>query len=79
MQQELNESAKQLEQAKLERLAIIGQTATMVGHGLRNPLMSITGATYLLRQGLKGKLDKKSIEVLEIIEKSVRYADKIVR
>jgi len=78
MQQELNESAKQLEQAKLERLAIVGQTATMVGHDLRNPLMNITGATYLLRQGLKGKLDKKSIEALEIIEKSVRYADKIV-
>ncbi|MEM3013238.1 MAG: HAMP domain-containing sensor histidine kinase [Candidatus Bathyarchaeia archaeon] len=78
MQQEINESTKQLEQAKLERLAIVGQAATMVGHDLRNPLMSIIGATYLLRQRLEGKLDKKSIETLEIIEKSVKYADKIV-
>jgi len=77
-QSELNEKTKQLKQARIERLVAVGQAATMVGHDLRNPLMSIMGATYLLRQKLDGKLDEKSIETLEIINKGVKYSDKIV-
>jgi len=77
-QRELNESTKKLEQARLERFAAVGQTAAMVGHDLRNPLMSITGATYCLNERLKGKLDDKSEESLRVIDKGVEYSNKII-
>jgi len=34
---------------RLEKLAIIGELATMVGHDLRNPLQAITNAVYALK------------------------------
>jgi signal transduction histidine kinase len=38
---------KKLESA--EHLAVIGQTAGMVGHDIRNPLQAIVSATYLAK------------------------------
>jgi PAS domain S-box-containing protein len=63
--------------AKAERLAVIGETAAMVGHDLRNPLQGITGALYLLKQ--ESLTAEERNEMLQVIEKSVHYSDAIVK
>lgn len=63
---------------KSERLAAIGELAGMVGHDLRNPLTGIAGATYYLKTRSGPNMDKKSREMLEVIEKDVEYSNKII-
>jgi PAS domain S-box-containing protein len=74
--QELRKSQEKL--LKAQRLAAIGELAGMVGHDLRNPLTGIAGATYYLKSKLASKADKKSREMLELIEKDIEYSNKIV-
>jgi signal transduction histidine kinase len=62
-----------------ERLAAIGETATMVGHDLRNPLQGISGAVYILKQKWSSTGDQETMEMLELVESSLGYADNIVR
>jgi signal transduction histidine kinase len=45
---------------------------------LRNPLTSITGPAYYLNTKLGPELGTNEKEMLAIIEKSIRYSDKIV-
>lgn len=61
-----------------ERLAAIGELAAMVGHDLRNPLTSINTAAYYLKKRLASNMSKETREILEIIQKSVKYSDKII-
>jgi PAS domain S-box-containing protein len=70
---------KKLEErvARAERLAIIGETAAMVGHDLRNPLQGITGAVHLLKE--ESLTEKERDEMLQLIRDSVHYSDAIVR
>ncbi len=63
---------------KSERMAAIGELAGMVGHDLRNPLQGILAAAYVLKVGLRTSTDEKVRTMLEIIEKDVAYANKIV-
>lgn len=63
---------------KAERLAAIGEVAAMVGHDLRNPLTGIAGATYYLKMEFGPKMDKKTKEMLEVIEKDIEYSNKII-
>lgn len=74
---QLREMQQQL--LKAERLAAIGELAGMVGHDLRNPLTSIASAVYYLKTKLGSKVDKKTREMLKLIEKSVEYSNKIIR
>ncbi len=72
---------KQLRDA--ERLATIGQTASMVGHDIRNPLQFISGAIYLAKDEVSslpnGNKAKENLnELLEEIERGTKYINKIV-
>ena len=71
----------------VERLAAIGETATMVGHDLRNPLQAIRFAIDLQKKkngvltstGERGDADWESVDLLcDLIDEQVRYMDKIV-
>jgi PAS domain S-box-containing protein len=64
---------------KAERMAVIGETAAMVGHDLRSPLQGISGAVYVLKQKLGSTADAETIEMLGLIPSCIDYADKIVK
>jgi PAS domain S-box-containing protein len=64
---------------KSERMAAIGETAAIVGHDLRNPLQGITGALYVLKQKWARTADDETLQMLELIEGALEYADKIVK
>jgi len=68
---------------KLERLAALGELATMVGHDLRNPLQSIENAAYYIKTECASKstcpIPQKTKEMLQVIDNSINYADKIIR
>jgi PAS domain S-box-containing protein len=61
-----------------ERMAAIGELAAMVGHDLRNPLMGIAGAAYYLKSKIGSKLDEKTLEMFNHIERGIEYSDKII-
>jgi PAS domain S-box-containing protein len=68
------------ERLKLEKLAAIGELATMVGHDLRNPLQSIENAAYYLNRELpKYNIPRQATEMFQVINNSIDYADKIIR
>ena len=71
------------ERLRLEKLATMGELATMVGHDLRNPLQSIENAIYYLKNECAPKLPvsipQKAKQMFQVISDSVNYADKIIR
>jgi two-component system CheB/CheR fusion protein len=71
---------KKLESA--EHLAIIGQTAGMVGHDIRNPLQAIVSATYLAKDDLaslpQSEIKTSLVESMKEIEDQAAYIGKIV-
>lgn len=69
---------KTIKLQKSERLAAIGELATMVAHDLRNPLQGIANAAFYLKRKIDPKIDNKQKEMLELIEEDVKYSDKIV-
>jgi len=73
---QLKETQNQL--LKSERLAAIGELASMVGHDLRNPLTGIAGATYYLKTKLGSETNQKTMEMLEFIEKDIEYLNNII-
>jgi signal transduction histidine kinase len=73
---QLKEAQEQL--LKSERLAAIGELAGMIGHDLRNPLTSISGACYYLKKRLSPETDGKIREMFELVKKNIAYANKII-
>jgi len=83
LEAKVRERTKQLvaAQAKLlktERLAAIGELAGMIGHDLRNPLTGIAGAAYYLKSKYAEKLDARGKEMLQVVEQSIDYSNKII-
>ena len=92
MQEELVRHSEHLEELVKERtaeltnagrLAAIGETAAMVGHDLRNPLQTIVGTFYLMREHLDSipcsQEEKQSIEkLLNRVGGETKYMDKII-
>ncbi len=71
---------KEIEQklVKAERFASIGELAGMIGHDLRNPLTSIQGAAYYLKIKYAKDLNDPGREMLDTIENSIQYSNKII-
>ncbi len=73
-----------------QRLAAIGQTATMIGHDLRNPLQALQFSLELERRYVEAALKaaradptveqtvQKAVRLYEDMEQQIRYMDKIV-
>lgn len=79
---QLKDAQKRL--LRSERLAAVGEVATMVGHDLRNPLQVIENAAYYLnselsRLPLSTPVIQKTMEMLQAINNSIDYADNILR
>ncbi len=72
--------AQQLKDA--ERMAAIGQTASMVGHDIRNPLQAITSDMYLIMEEVKTMQDGDSkqaiLESVDSVTENIGYINKIV-
>jgi PAS domain S-box-containing protein len=74
-EQELREAQEEL--IRKERLAILGQLASGVGHDLRNPLGAIKNAAYFLNMVLE-EPDPEVKETLEILKKEVGTSEAII-
>jgi signal transduction histidine kinase len=65
-----------------ERLAVIGATAGMVGHDIRNPLQALASEVYMLKSDLADlpqNETKESVnESIVSLEKNIAYINKIV-
>ncbi len=72
---ELREAQEQL--VRHEKLSVLGQMASSVGHELRNPLAVITGALYYLKL-VQANADEKIKQYLGIIEQEVNISEKII-
>ena len=65
---------------KKERLAAIGQMASVVGHEIRNPLAVINNSTYFIKtkMGAMENMEPKILKHLSIIESEIRQANSII-
>lgn len=63
---------------RAERFAAIGELAGMIGHDLRNPLTAIKNAVYYLKRKQAYSADSREKEMMDIIDKSVEHANKII-
>ena len=63
---------------RAERLASIGELAGLLGNDLRNPLNAIVVASYYLKTKYANVLDSKDTVMLQSIEKSIDYSNKII-
>jgi len=72
--------AAQDELIKKERLAAIGQMASVVGHEIRNPLAVINNSIYFIKTKLAAQLegDQKIAKHIEIIESEIQQANGII-
>ena len=59
-------------------MAEIGELSTMVAHDLRNPLQSIATSAYFLKNNKFKEDDRKYALMVQNIEDSVNYSNKIV-
>ncbi len=72
--------AAQDELIKKERLAAIGQMASVVGHEIRNPLAVINNSIYFIKTklGQAGEPDAKLAKHIKIIESEIQQANGII-
>jgi PAS domain S-box-containing protein len=67
--------------AKLEKLATIGELATMVAHDLRNPLTSIRNASFYVKGTCPHRENtecRAALEMLNIIDQETIFANNII-
>lgn len=61
-----------------EKLAAIGKMAGIISHELRNPLAAISNSVYFLKMKADKSEDEKIKKHLDILEKEVSSADRII-
>ena len=76
LERQVEERTKRLRMA--ERLATIGELASMIGHDLRNPLTGIAGAVYYLKKGEGPDMDESKRKMYGVIEKNIEASDSII-
>ena len=64
---------------KSEKLAAIGELATMVAHDLRNPLQAIATANHCVRKATQDLGNEKMHLLVQRIDDAVKYSDKIIK
>lgn len=57
---------------KMDKLVHIGELTSRITHDMRNPLTVIINYATMVRKNAKNKLDKKSLDQLELIEEEAR-------
>jgi len=63
---------------KRERLAVVGEMASVVGHDLRNPLGAVQNALFLLRYGLGDGIEEEQQRHFEMAEREIVKASGII-
>ncbi len=63
---------------KRERLAVVGEMASVVGHDLRNPLAAISNALFLLRHSLGQSVSDDQDRHFQMADREIAKADAIV-
>lgn len=71
-------STTQDELVRKEKLAILGELSSGIGHELRNPLGVMTNAVYLLRAKAAEELPPDAARYLDVLERQIRMAEKII-
>jgi PAS domain S-box-containing protein len=71
-------AAAQEELVRKERLALLGQLAGGLAHQIRNPLASITNASYLMQKELNNRDAPELRQPLEIIVEEAWKANRII-
>lgn len=68
----------QEELIKKERLAAMGQMASVVSHEIRNPLAVMNNSIYFIKTKLGPNIDPKILKHINIIESEIRQANGII-
>jgi signal transduction histidine kinase len=63
---------------KREKLAVVGEMASAIGHELRNPLGAVMNAVFLLRLGLQDDISHEQELQLQVAEREISKADAIL-
>lgn len=88
LEQRVQDRTRDLQEAQeqliaQEKLAVLGQMASVVGHELRNPLAVMNNSVYFLRTKLSGvnsaALDPKLEKHLHILESEIVKSNTIIR
>ncbi len=80
----INGMLDKLEKAQIklqeERVSVIGETAKIVAHDLRNPLQSIVNNIYLIEEKIRSSktVQPDVLEKLDSIKLQIKYMDKII-
>ncbi len=64
---------------KRERLAVVGEMASVVGHELRNPLGAVSNALFLLQHSLGAHVTEDQRRNFQMGEREIAKADAIIR